>query len=177
MNKTEPVTRFPLHLTISALFITLIVILGAVLSWQNYSKTSDIIRSSAGKMYDQVATELLLDIKGTYRPVGDTLGLLALTPITRAGSLAERLDAIDMLGEALRSSPSVTGIQVGYPNGDFFILRPLPGDVARKQFAAPASALFVADHVDSDASQRWQLLRIYLDANLREISRNPSRFL
>lgn len=173
MNNTAPITRYPLHLTISALFITLIVILGALLSWQNYSKTSDIIRSSAGKMYDQVATELLLDIKGTYRPVGDTLGLLALTPITRAGSLAERLDAIDMLGEALRSSPSVTGIQVGYPNGDFFILRPLPDNMARKQFAAPAGALFVADQVDSDASQRRQLLRIYLDANLREISRNP----
>ena len=97
MNSSTHISRYLLHLTISALFITLIVILGAVLSWQNYSKTSDIIRSSADKMYDQVATELLLDIKATYRPVGDTLGLLALTPISRAGSLAERLDALDML--------------------------------------------------------------------------------
>ena len=173
MNIHSATTRYPLHLAISALFITLVVILGAVLSWQNYSKTSDIIRSSAGRMYDQVATELLLDIKATYQPVGDTLGLLALTPITRAGSLAERLDAIDMLGEALRGNPSVTAIQIGYPNGEFFILRPVPDDTARKQFAAPADARFVADHVDSDASQRRQLLRIYFDASLREISRNP----
>ncbi len=173
MNINAPAIRYPLHLTISALFITLIVILGAVLSWQNYSKTSDIIRSSAGRMYDQVETELLLAIKSTYRPVGDTLGLLALTPITRADSLAERLDALEMLGEALRGSPSVTGIQIGYPNGDFFILRPLPDDMVRKQFAAPADARFVADHVGSDASQRRRMLRMYYDASLREIARNP----
>ncbi len=172
MNNTEPVTRFPLHLTISVLFITLIVILGALLSWQNYSKTSDIIRSSAARLYDQAATELLLDIQSTYRPVGDTLGLLALTAITRAGSLAERLDATDMLREVLRGSSSVTGVQIGYPNGDYFILRPLPDTAARKQFAAPAEALFVADHVASDARRQRQLLRVYLDGDLQEISRD-----
>ena len=172
MNISAPVTRFPLHLTIGALFITLIVILGAVLSWQNYSKTSDIIRSSADKMYDQLATELLLDIKGTYQPVGDTLGLLALTPITRAGSLAERLDALDMLREVLRSGPAVTGIQIGYPNGDYFILRPLPDSAAREQFAAPAASGFVADHIDSDADGKRQLKRIFFNADMRQIASN-----
>ena len=45
MNKPIAVRRYPLHLTISVLFITLVVVLGVVLSWQNYSKTSDIILS------------------------------------------------------------------------------------------------------------------------------------
>ena len=172
MNSSTHITRYPLHLTISALFITLIVILGVVLSWQNYSKTSDIIRSSADKMYDQVATELLLDIKATYRPVGDTLGLLALTPISRAASLAERLDALDLLREVLRSGPSVTGIQIGYPNGDFFILRPLRDSAARDQFAASADSMFVADHVETDAAGQRQLTRIFFNGEMREIARN-----
>jgi len=172
MNNRTKMTRYPLHLTISALFITLIVILGVVLSWQNYSKTSDIIRSSADKLYDQVATELLLDIKATYRPVGDTLALLALTPITRATSLVERLDALDMLREVLRSGPSVTGIQIGYPDGDFFILRPLRDSASREQFAAPADSMFVADHVESDAGSQRQLTRIFFNGDLQEIARN-----
>jgi HD-GYP domain-containing protein (c-di-GMP phosphodiesterase class II) len=171
MNNYTKITRYPLHLTISALFIALIIVLGVVLSWQNYSKTSDIIRSSADKMYDQVATELLLDIKATYRPVGDTLGLLALTPIARAVSLAERLDAIDMLREVLRSGPAVTGIQVGYPDGDFFILRPLRDSASREQFAAPADSMFVADHVESDAGGQRQLTRIFFSGDLQEIVR------
>ena len=172
MNNHTKITRYPLHLTISALFIALIIILGVVLSWQNYSKTSDIIRSSADKMYEQVATELLLDIKATYRPVGDTLGLLALTPIARAVSLAKRLDAIDMLREVLRSGPAVTGIQVGYPDGDFFILRPLRDSASREQFAAPADSMFVADHVESDAGGQRQLTRIFFSEDLQEIARN-----
>ena len=45
MNE-KGLTRCPLHITISALFITLIVILGGVLGWRNYRKTSDIIRAS-----------------------------------------------------------------------------------------------------------------------------------
>jgi HD-GYP domain-containing protein (c-di-GMP phosphodiesterase class II) len=172
MNNSAQLPRYPLHFTISALFIALVVILGVVLSWQNYSKTSDIIRSSAGKLYDQVAAELLLDIKATYRPVGDTLGLLALTPITRAVSLAERLDALGMLREVLRSGPSVTGIQVGYPDGDFFILRPLRDSATREQFAAPADSMFVADHVESDAGGQRRLTRIFFNGDLQEVARN-----
>jgi HD-GYP domain-containing protein (c-di-GMP phosphodiesterase class II) len=168
------ITRYPLHLTISALFITLIVILGGILSWQNYSKTSDIIRASANDLYDRVTTELLLDIKATYQPVGDTLGLLALTPITRAGTLAERLDAIEMLREVLRSGPSVAAIQVGYPNGDFIILRPLSDKQVRERFAAPAAASHVADHVDTAATGERRLVRIYFDDALREVSRNAA---
>ena len=112
MNNQIVTRRYPLHLTISALFITLVVVLGVVLSWQNYSKTSAIILSSADKMYDQVTRELLLDIKATYRPVGDTLGLLARTPLVHAASLAERLESVPLVSEALRSEPAVTGIQV-----------------------------------------------------------------
>jgi HD-GYP domain-containing protein (c-di-GMP phosphodiesterase class II) len=172
MNSRPHISRYPLHLAIGVLFITLIVILGSVLSWQNYVKTSEIIRSSAAQVYDQVAAELLLDIKATYRPVGDTLGLLALTPITRAAALAGRLDGIEMLSEVLRSAPSVAGIQLGYPDGDFFILRPLRDSAAREPFAAPAGAMFVADHVDTDSENRRQLTRIYFNGELQEIARD-----
>ena len=70
--------RYPLHVTISTLFIALILLLGVVLSWQSYSKTSAIIFSSADQVYDQIARELALDFKATYNPVADTLQLLAL---------------------------------------------------------------------------------------------------
>ncbi len=171
MNE-KSLTRFPLHLTISTLFITLVIVLGGVLSWQTYSKTSDIIRASASDLYDRVTTELLLDFKSTYRPVGDTLGLLALTQITRAGTLAERLEAIDILREMLRSETSVAAIQVAYPNGDFIILRPLFDKLMRERFAAPDAASYVADHVDTGATGGRRLLRIYFDDDLHEVMRN-----
>ena len=174
MNKPDTSRSYPLHLTISALFITLVVVLGVILSWQNYSKTSEIILSSADKMYDQVTQELLLDIKSTYRPVGDTLGLLALTPLVDAGSLAERLRSVPLLGEALRNESAVTGIQAGYPNGDFFIVRPLADAALRKRFEAPADAGFMADHIDTDAAGERRLIRLFFDDRLREITRQAA---
>jgi HD-GYP domain-containing protein (c-di-GMP phosphodiesterase class II) len=172
MNKADATRRYPLHLTISALFITLVVVLGVVLTWQNYSKTSAIILASANEMYDQVPRELLLDIKATYRPVGDTLGLLAMTPLVRATSLPERLESVPLLVTALRSEPAVTGIQVGYPDGDFFIVRPLADSVLRQRFAAPDEAVFIADQVDTTSSGELQLTRIFYDSHIEEITRN-----
>jgi HD-GYP domain-containing protein (c-di-GMP phosphodiesterase class II) len=172
MNKKTVTRGYPLHLTISALFITLVVVLGVVLSWQNYSKTSDIILSSADRMYDQLTQELLLDIRATYRPVGDTLGLLALTPLVHATSLAERLESVPLLGAVLRSESAVTGIQAGYPNGDFFIVRPLADTALRKRFDASDDALFMADHVDTGPSGERQLTRIFFDVELQETVRN-----
>jgi hypothetical protein len=172
MNKPQASRNYPLHLTISALFITLVLVLGVILSWQNYSKTSEIILSSADKMYDQVTQELLLDIKATYRPVGDTLALLALTPLVDAMTLPERLRSVPLLKEVLHSEQAVTGIQAGYPNGDYFIVRPLADAALRQLFEAPANAAFMADHVATDASGGRHLIRIYFDNALAEIARN-----
>jgi HD-GYP domain-containing protein (c-di-GMP phosphodiesterase class II)/HAMP domain-containing protein len=174
MNNLQASRSYPLHLTISALFITLVVVLGVILSWQNYSKTSEIILSSADKMYDQVTQELLLDIKATYRPVGNTLGLLALTPLVDAMTLPDRLRSVPLLSEALRSESAVTGIQAGYANGDYFIVRLLADASLRKRFEAPANAAFMADHVDTDTNGGRRMTRIYFDANLHEIVRKAA---
>jgi predicted negative regulator of RcsB-dependent stress response len=80
MTAREATVRYLLHITISTLFITLIVILGVVLSWQNYRKTSGIILTTAGQVFDQITRELILDFNGTYHPVAGALRLLALAP-------------------------------------------------------------------------------------------------
>jgi HD-GYP domain-containing protein (c-di-GMP phosphodiesterase class II)/HAMP domain-containing protein len=166
-------TRYPLHITISTLFIALILGLGAVLSWQNYRKTSGIIFSSAETVYDKIATELTLELRGTYNPVADALQLFARTPITTADSLEQRLQTLETFQVALENEPSVVAIQAGYPDGDFFIVRVLATDYLRGKFAAPAGAALVADHVQTGASGERELLRVFYDAELRELDRNP----
>lgn len=46
--------HYPIQIAISTLFVLIIVVLGVVLSVQNYNKTSDIILSSADNLYQQV---------------------------------------------------------------------------------------------------------------------------
>jgi HD-GYP domain-containing protein (c-di-GMP phosphodiesterase class II) len=174
MNARNATVRYPLHVTISALFIILIVALGIVLSWQNYRKTSSIILTTAGQVFDQITRDLILDFNGTYRPVAAALRLLALGPVTTAATLDERLQSLRTFTAALTSEPSVSGIEVGYGNGDFFIVRPLSSDTVRRHFGAPGNAAFVADHVDTGAEGGRRLVRLFLDAQSQVILRKPA---
>ena len=166
-------SRYPLHVTISALFIALILLLGVVLSWQSYSKASAIIFSSADQVYDQIARELLLDFKATYNPVADTLQLLALSPVTTATTMESRLESLETIGVALANEPTVTAIQVGYANGDYFIVRSMQTEYMRSQFSAPDDARFMADHISMDASGERRLDRLYFDHDMHELQRPP----
>ena len=165
----------PLHVTISGLFIGLILFSGGLLSWQSYNKASDIILSSAGRVYTQIGAEIQLDLKATYRPVAESLKLLALSVLGEAQTLEQRLGALDLLRVALNDESAVAAIQVGYANGDYFIIRQLGVAGMRETFKAPATAGFVVDNIATAAGGERQLQRLFFDATLKLVKKNPPR--
>ena len=171
MHTRDSHLRFPLHITISTLFIGLIVVFSAVLTWQNYRKTSDIMLSGAAQVYEQATREIFLDFRGTYHSVAESIKLMALSPVINADSLEERVKSVEMFATALLGAPSLSAIQLGYANGDYFIVRPLTSTNMRQTFAAPDTAQYVADHVSSDANGERRLIRLFFDEQLQEVSR------
>ncbi len=163
--------RIPLHITIGALFIGLILMVSAVLSWQNYRKTSDIMQYGASRFDEQATREISLDFRASYAPAAQTVKLLGLSPVVDAASLEERIASVEMFATALSGQPTVSALQVGYPNGDYFVLRPLSSASLRETFAAPDTAQFVADHVSGDTTGERHLIRLFFDERAREISR------
>ena len=166
--------RYPLHITISTLFIGLILIVGLVLSWLNYSKTSEIILSSADRVYDQLSQDLILDFTATYKPVGETLRLLALSPVVSAASLDQRLESLGTLSAALENEPSVAAIQVGYENGDYFVVRQVASDYMHGKFDAPDGSVFMVDHIETGPDSGRLLVRLFFDGQLRQLRRLPA---
>jgi HD-GYP domain-containing protein (c-di-GMP phosphodiesterase class II) len=173
MNARDTAVRYPLHVTIGLLFIALVVALGGVLSWQNYRKISGIILTTAEQVFDQITRELILDFNGTYRPVAGALRLLALAPFTRAATLDERLAALATFTVALANEPSVSGIEIGYGNGDYFIVRPLRTPDLRRHFGAPGEAAFVVDDIGAGPDGTRRMVRLFFDAQSRELLRRP----
>ncbi len=161
-----------MHLTISTLFIGLVVLLGALLSVQSYKKSSDIILSSAEQLYYQLSNEIQLDFKATYRPVRGTLQLLALSSLVDADTQAARIDNLPLLVAALSNSDAVSGIQIGYGSGDYFIVRPLSSDYMRKRFAAPVAASYVVDEIALSEAKERQLTRSFFDKTLTLVQKN-----
>jgi len=170
--KRKNKSRYSLHITISSLFVSLIIVFGVIISWQNYKKTSEIIISTGKQVFNQINRELLLDLQGTRDSVSQVIDILALSPISQAKSLEQRLLSLPILKVALRNEPQMAAIQVGYDNGDYFILRPVSSEYIRETFAAPQQATFLVDHIDTDQQGKRHLLRLFYNQALVEISRN-----
>ncbi|NOQ14650.1 MAG: HD domain-containing protein, partial [Methyloprofundus sp.] len=170
--KSKKSTTYSLHFTTSSLFIILIIVFGSVLSWQNYRKTSEILIASGDQLFDQINSELMLDFGGIRKSVTQTVNFLALSPISQANTLAERLESLVLLSTALANEENMSAIQVGYLNGDYFIVRHIRSEYERKTFSAPESAVFIVDNIATDKPSERSLLRIFYNQKLQEISRN-----
>ena len=161
------------YLTINSLFILLIVGVGAILTWQNYQSTEKIVLKAANKVYDQASHEVAQNFKHTYKPVFKTINFLARDPLLQATTLEERLEALRVLSAELQNQPEISAIQVGYGNGDFFIMRSIPSEVVRKLFKATNNSTYVVDHITADPSSAQRMLyRFYYDDKMQEVGRN-----
>ena len=166
MSTSRNGIRLPLHITISALFIGIVVLLGMVLTYQSYEKSSRIILTSAADLHEKISEAIHLEFKATYRPVVGSLQLLALSPIINALTRAERIESLPLLAAALSEVTAVSGIQLGYANGDYFIVRPLYSDAMKARFKAPQGAGYVVDNIAmADMSERT-LSRSFFDGEL-----------
>ncbi len=160
------------YLTVNSLFILLILVVGGILSWHSYRSTKRIVLASADRIYDQVVREVSQGFGQTYQPVFHTVRLLSMTPVMDASTLEERLRELDLLGAVLERQAELSAIQVGYDNGDYFIVRPLRSDRTRALFEAPAEAAFVVDHVARQPSTGERgLLRMFFDKDFRQALR------
>ena len=170
----ESSSRFPLQVTINALFITLSIFLGTLLSIQNYNKASDILLTSAHQVYNQLTDELILDIKGTYAPLLGVLRMIAISPVTSATSLEQRLDHLQAFSIVLENHPAAANLQIAYANGDYFIVRHLGSKQLKLTFKAPASAVFMADNIEMNKLGRRELTRLFFNKQLDIIAREPA---
>ena len=162
---------FPLHIHIATLFIGLILAVGLVLGWFNYHKNAEIILSASEQLFDQINQEIMTHFRQVSAHTGSDIDLLVLTPIVHAGTLPERLKALPLLATVLRDEPSLSAVQVGYDNGDYFVVRPLYSRFMRQRFQAPEGAVFVADSITADTAGNAGMLRIYFDQKLQPLER------
>ncbi len=167
-------TRIPLQITISALFITLSIIMGALLSIQNYTKTSDILLTTAHQVYDRLIEKLTLDMKATYRPLSGVLEMLAISPLTKATTLEQRLEHLQTISIALENNTAAANLQIAYGNGDYFIVRQLGSNDIKSHFKAPASAAFMVDNIETSRLGKRSLNRLFFNRDLDVISREPA---
>ncbi|WP_250207674.1 HD domain-containing phosphohydrolase [Curvibacter sp. CHRR-16] len=92
---------------------------------------------------------------------------LAFDPITQAKNLQERLARIGAFSATLVANPLVSAVYVGYPNGDFFLIRSLLRQEQRTVVAAPSGAHFLVQTVTLQPAGKRQGQYRFYDKNLQ----------
>jgi HD-GYP domain-containing protein (c-di-GMP phosphodiesterase class II) len=101
-------------------------------------------------------------------PADATLRLLAFDPVASASSLAPRLRRLPVLARLLEQNPLLSAVYVGYPDGQFLLVRPLRNAELRVRMGAPGDAAFLLQSIAREQGGahlvgRWS----FYDAQLR----------
>ena len=178
--------RYSLQIAISTLFIFIAIILGLVLSWQSFNKTSDIMLKSADEIYARITHELTLDFKITYGSLAGGLRQFRLSPVIQAATFEQRIAYLPAFQAVLESDLSVFSVGVGYADGDYLGFSTVHSDYVSEKYKVPAGSSYIAFYVkgaqenigeptlsETRAFEAGNLYTIFYDEKLNEISRNP----
>ena len=173
MQASKKNTTYSLHFTTSSLFITLIIAFGGILSWQNYNKTSEILIASGDQVFDQINSQIALELSAMRKSVKQTINFIALSSIAQIDYLLEPA-SLRLLTSALVNDTNLSAIQIGYPDGNCFIIRPVTSGYAQNTFSVPDGSNYIMDIINADAQGQRTLIRIFYDAALNVVSRNSA---
>ena len=140
--------RFPLHVHISTLFVSLFLLIGGVIAGLGYKNSRDMIENSAEELIMRISRETLSEFHNIIGPAEMAARLLSQGAITRAQTLPERMQSLAPMREALNSSRTINSLYVGYGNGDFFMVRRMVDDAERKALNAPTGTAFVVQSIE-----------------------------
>jgi len=117
------VRRYPLYLTLAAVFVTLFVIFGLALIGFFQSESKRIELLGADDLMDRIGRHMQTSIAELYLPAQSLVDIASKSAPLAGATLEERLVTLGALTEALRLNPHMSSIFVGYEDGEFFLVR------------------------------------------------------
>lgn len=165
--------QFPLRIHIATLFIGLILLLGATVVWNSFTRTTQLILRAADERFERVADQTARQLAMLITPAATTVDLLAWQRLAADRTLMARLDSLGYLSETLAQSAHLSALYIGYDNGDFFLLRSLPpNSPIRDSLAVPNSARYLVQSVERNEATTVSGTFLYFDADLNLLRRD-----
>ncbi|MBD7977559.1 HD domain-containing phosphohydrolase [Serpens gallinarum] len=164
--------RLPLHVHIALLIGALLLISALILGFFHYRQTSQIIYDSSAKLSQQIQLAVEQDLQQTFTPIRHLLNLLALAPAAQSDSLPQRMALFEPFIQALRDNPQLDSLYLGYPDGDFFMVRPLRHAHLKALLNAPAQATYQVWSIERRNGEQHSLHQFF-DSHMQLISQVP----
>jgi hypothetical protein len=103
----EP-TRYPLHVTLAAVFVTAFVVFGVAVIAYGYveGRRTELI-SARGQM-DRIGRQIRIDIAKLYRPAQALVDIASKSALWQGDTIDQRLLALPAVCEAFELQPSIS---------------------------------------------------------------------
>jgi methyl-accepting chemotaxis protein len=164
--------RYPRELRTVVLFLALVLVTVAALAAVALSRSTTVLRDVIDEVFSHAGQEAISEIRTVFSPAEAAVEILAALPIGERDSLTARLTDLPALRQALDLSPSLPSLFIGYPNGDFLMLRRLAADpAARDALRAPAGAAYAVQSIERLADGGATGTFVFFSAELTEIAR------
>ena len=157
--------KIALRVHIAAAFLGLLGVTGVALIGFSYYATSRLLLSASEETSRHLTDHTANEARRLVAPAGLLAAILARHRLAGDATLRARLESLPILTTALSERPQLAAIYVGHESGDFFLVRPLRDDEARRRFRAVAGAAFLVQS-STPAQGPVPGRFIYLDAGL-----------
>lgn len=148
------------------------LLLGAALAWQGYRGIRQTLVAAAGDSALQMGKTIDERARRLIDPAQSSIRLLAYNPA--AHTLAQRLERLPQLVETLDANRMLSAAYLGYPNGDFLLVRRLRDPQLLQLFSAPPGTVFLVQSVNREGGAVQGEWRFYDRAlNLLQTQAKP----
>jgi len=144
----KPARAISLQWLVALAIMLGMLLLGVGLAWQGYRGISQALVAAAGDAAQQVGKTIDERARRLVDPAQSSIRLLAFNPA--ASNLPQRLERLPQLVESLNANKMLSAAYVGYPNGEFLLVRRLRDPQLLARFDAPAGSRFLVQTVSLD---------------------------
>ncbi len=166
-----------LHVYVAYLFIGLITVYALITGWYQYRQTSHILLNEAADRIRLFAEQTSARVNSLYAPALVFTEQLAIQRVSRATSLEQRLDYLGYFVTGLRLNPELASAYIGYPDGEFFLVRGYRESPELKAlFSPPAGTAWIVQSVEREGEGEREVLHgqyLFFDERLKLLQQRP----
>ncbi|WP_394558870.1 HD domain-containing phosphohydrolase [Aquipseudomonas alcaligenes] len=136
-----------LQLLIALAIMLSTLTLSGALAWLGYRGVEAALVAAAGDAARQFGRSINEQARRLIDPAQSSIRLMAYDRLSQSDNLPARLESMPLLVESLDANKMLSAVYIGYPNGEFLLVRRLRGVEVREKLEAPKDAAFLVQTI------------------------------
>ncbi|MBV7543883.1 HD domain-containing phosphohydrolase [Acidovorax sp. sic0104] len=160
----------PFEVLIASVVVLAMLLLTALLVYQVGTSARQAMIDASDDSAQHISQLISERVHRIVDPADATIRLLAFDPLASATNLPARLRRLPVLARLLEQNKLLSAVFIGYPDGQFLLLRPIRNAALHARLQAPPDAAYLLQSMARERGAagmvgRWS----YYDAQLRVI--------